>query len=79
VHLIVEPGEVDSVLCLFEGAPKRTEASFVEQAFQKRPKSRQLSPHHRFVIALHSPEGVVETGLLKCPLEKMAAKLGSCK
>jgi hypothetical protein len=28
----------------------------------------------RGVIALHSPEGVVETGLLLCPSEKRAAK-----
>jgi hypothetical protein len=26
------------------------------------------------VIALHSPDGVIETGLLVCPLEKKAAK-----
>jgi hypothetical protein len=34
-----------------------------------------LSLYHRFVIALHSPDGVFETGLLGCPPEKMAAKL----
>jgi hypothetical protein len=28
-----------------------------------------------FVIALHSPDRVVETGLLVCPPEKKAAKL----
>src|SRR5467141_1938952 len=30
------------------------------------------SPHHRFVIALHSPGGVAETGLRVCPPEKNA-------
>jgi hypothetical protein len=34
-----------------------------------------LSPHHRFVIALHSPGGVAETGLRVCPAEKNARKL----
>jgi hypothetical protein len=34
-----------------------------------------LSLYHRFVIALHSPDGVFETGLLGCPPEKKAAKL----
>ena len=29
-----------------------------------------LSPHHRFVIALHSPDKVAETGLRRCPPEK---------
>jgi hypothetical protein len=38
-------------------------------------KSSPLSPHHRFVIALHSPDGVFETGLLICPPEKKAMKL----
>ena len=33
------------------------------------------SPHHRFLIALHSPDGVAETGLLGCAPEKKAAKL----
>jgi hypothetical protein len=32
-------------------------------------------PHHRFVIALHSPSGVAETGLRVCPPEKNARKL----
>jgi hypothetical protein len=35
----------------------------------------QPSPDHRFVIALHSPHGVFETGLPICPPEKRAAKL----
>jgi hypothetical protein len=38
-------------------------------------KVKLLSLYHRFVIALHSPDGVFETGLLGCPPEKMAAKL----
>jgi hypothetical protein len=38
-------------------------------------KVKPLSLYHRFVIALHSPDGAVETGLLGCPLEKKAAKL----
>lgn len=37
-------------------------------------KSRALSPHHRFMIAFHSPDGVYEAGLLGCPPEKKAAK-----
>jgi hypothetical protein len=28
------------------------------------------SPHHRFLIALHSPEALIETGLHRCPAEK---------
>ena len=35
-----------------------------------------LSPDHRFVIALHSPRGVFETGPPRCLPERMAAKLG---
>ena len=31
---------------------------------------KSLSPHHRFVIALHSPDRVTETGLRLCPPEK---------
>jgi hypothetical protein len=33
-----------------------------------------LSPHHRFVIVMHSPGCVRETGLLVCPPEKKARK-----
>ena len=36
---------------------------------------KAASPRHQFVIALHSPDGVVETGLLGCHREKMPAKL----
>jgi hypothetical protein len=42
---------------------------------QKRSPSVNTSPHHRFVIALHSPGGVAETGLRVCPPEKNARKL----
>ena len=38
-------------------------------------KVKSLSPNHRFVIASHSPDGVVETGLLLCPPEKKVRKL----
>jgi hypothetical protein len=31
---------------------------------------KSLSPHHRFVIALPSPDKVTETGLRMCPREK---------
>ena len=31
---------------------------------------KSLSPHHRFVIALPSPDKVTETGLRMCPPEK---------
>jgi hypothetical protein len=31
---------------------------------------KSLSPHHRFVIALPSPDKVAETGLRMCPPEK---------
>jgi hypothetical protein len=35
------------------------------------------SLNHRFVIALHSPHGVVETGLCQKAPEKKAAKLAN--
>jgi len=38
-------------------------------------KVKLLSLYHRCVIALNSPDGVLETGLLGCLPEKMAAKL----
>jgi hypothetical protein len=37
-------------------------------------RSKPLSPNDRLVIALHSPDGVAETGLPLCPLEKKASK-----
>jgi hypothetical protein len=33
-------------------------------------RTQTLSPHHRFVIALHSPDGIAETGLRVRPPEK---------
>ena len=36
---------------------------------------KALSPHHRPVIALHSPDGLAETVLGLCPPEKTARKL----
>jgi hypothetical protein len=41
---------------------------------QRRWKVKALLPSERFVIAFHSPSGLVETGLRICLLEKMAAK-----
>jgi len=38
-------------------------------------KVKSLSLYDRFVIALHSPDEAVETGLLRCPPEKKAARL----
>ena len=35
---------------------------------------KSLSPHPRFLIALHSPDGVAGTGLCVCPPEKNARK-----
>jgi hypothetical protein len=40
----------------------------------QRTKVKWHSPYHRFVIALHSPDGVVETGLFISPSEKKPAK-----
>jgi hypothetical protein len=34
-----------------------------------------LSPYHRLVIELHSPDGLGETGLLICPPEKKMRNL----
>jgi hypothetical protein len=39
------------------------------------PESSSHSPNHRFVIALHSPDGILQTGLRVGPPEKRAAKL----
>jgi hypothetical protein len=38
-------------------------------------KVKALSPHHRFVIAVHSPHAVGEIGLCLCRPEKSARKL----
>jgi len=40
-------------------------------------ETKALSPHHRFVIALHSPDGVAETGLCVCRPEKNAENLAA--
>jgi hypothetical protein len=37
-------------------------------------KVKSASLNHQFVIAMHSPSGVVETGLLLCPSGIKAAK-----
>ena len=57
-------------------------ATFAKRDFAVEPrqapgadKVKLLSLYHRFVITLHSPDGVFETGLLGCPPEKKAAKL----
>jgi|SRR5579863_499857 len=42
-----------------------------------RKSKARTSPHHRFVIALCSPGGVVETGLSKCSSAKRATKVAS--
>ena len=39
-------------------------------AFPRFNQVKSLSPHHRFVIALHSPVKVTETGLRMCRPEK---------
>src|ERR1700687_1683228 len=39
-------------------------------AFPRLNQVKSLSPHHRFVIALHSPVKVTETGLRMCRPEK---------
>ena len=41
-----------------------------EQRSQRLNQVKSLSPHHRFVIALHSPVKVTETGLRMCGPEK---------
>jgi hypothetical protein len=38
-------------------------------------KVKSPSLHYQVLIALHSPDGLIETGLLWCPTEKKAAKL----
>ena len=41
---------------------------------QKTLEVKALLPSERFVIAFHSPSGLVETGLRICPPEKMARR-----
>src|SRR5271154_2887873 len=50
----------ESTSALFD-SPRRT---LVKYWFGLSDKVKLLSPHHRFVIALHSPDEDVETGLL---------------
>jgi len=38
---------------------------------------KSFAPHDRFVIAFHSPSGLVETGLRICPPEKMAERFAN--
>ena len=45
-----------------------------QTAFPNAYEVKALSPHHRFVIALHSPKRVAETGLCVRPPEKNAGK-----
>ena len=45
-----------------------------EKYFPNAYEVKALSPHHRFVIALHSPKRVAETGLCVRPPEKNAGK-----
>jgi hypothetical protein len=40
-----------------------------------RTKSSRFRHNYRFMIAWHSPDEVLETGLLGCPPKKKAAKL----
>jgi hypothetical protein len=41
-----------------------------KRAYGKHRQVKTLSPHRRFVIALHSPDRVTETGLRVSPPEK---------
>ena len=61
------------------GIAPESRATLTESAKESLPKKvkARTSPHHRFVIALHSPGGVVETGLLMCPSEKKAPNIAS--
>ena len=51
------------------------ESEFIELTKKLNEQVKTLSPSHRLVIALHSPDGVVKTGLPMCPPEKKARKL----
>jgi hypothetical protein len=53
---------------------KRASRKFPQKALAK---VKSLSLHHRFVIALHSPHGVVESGLPVSPPGKKTGKLSS--
>jgi hypothetical protein len=45
-----------------------------KRACGKHRQVKALSPHHRFVIALHSPDKVTETGLRMC-IQRKASRL----
>ena len=60
------------------GKPNYYPQTGLRQAPNSVPKCSQNSTHFRrpsFVIALHSPNGFVETGLRMCSSEKKASKL----
>jgi hypothetical protein len=50
---------------------------FNRNAFD-RDKVKSVSLNHRFMIASHSPDGVVQTVLLLCPSERKAAQSEIC-
>lgn len=62
---------VPSSLC---GSPAPWGRRRIALATSNAHEVKALSPHHRFVIALHSPDRVAETGLRARPPEKKAAK-----
>jgi hypothetical protein len=61
---------------LWEVSPDRYLKKTATDRILLKAKVKSLSPNHRFVIALHSPDGVVETGLRLCPPEKKGLKAG---
>jgi serine/threonine protein kinase len=62
-------------ICQREGIKAMLTGSIAKTAFPNAYEVKALSPHDRFVIALHSPGGVAETGLCVWPPEKSARKL----
>ena len=66
-------------LCPLTGDPTTgklpTNGVVGKMGFPSAYKAKAPSPNYRFVIALHSPEGVAETGLCVWPPEKNARKL----
>jgi hypothetical protein len=66
---------LDSTQSEYFGKPQTDRVDVLAVLRNVHSEVKPLSPHHRFVIALHSPDGVFETGLLGCPAEKNAAKL----
>ena len=47
----------------------------IQPVNRRQTKVKAASPHDRFVIACHSPDGVVETRMLVCPPEKRRESL----